>query len=320
MTKRIELTEEQKIFVIESYVNGKTLTMIKRDLGIKSNGCLKRCLSEAGIHIRNKSEATSNQIRRQKEDGTFKSIRDKANKSAKVTWQTKYTAEERSALAKDKWDNMSDESRKRHSINASTGVKRYYSNLDEETRSTRTSKASNNLKRWRETATDEDKKLAHEKGFITKKLNGSLNTSKPEIAFYELLVGRYGEDDIIREYKESRYPYRCDFYIKSKDLFIELQGHQSHGIKPFDITDVECQELLHKWETRNYTGYISVWTDLDVRKMSHAKKHNLHFLWVYPTLTISNQAFSPVKKAQRLSKTLFSKKDRKKEVSRVGIK
>ena len=53
--------------------------------------------------------------------------------------------------------------------------------------------------------------------------------------------------DTIRQYKDSRYPYNCDFYIPCLDLFIEFQGYWTHGEHPFnpnDINDINRLNLM----------------------------------------------------------------------------
>ena len=55
-----------------------------------------------------------------------------------------------------------------------------------------------------------------------------------------MLLIIFEKDDIIRQYYDKdRYPFNCDFYIKSKDLFIEYQGHPSHGYCPFNRNNRE---------------------------------------------------------------------------------
>ncbi len=64
---------------------------------------------------------------------------------------------------------------------------------------------------------------AKQKEYITKKANGTMNSSKPEELFYKELCEIYGEADVVHGYSiDPRYPFNCDFYIKSQDLFIEL--------------------------------------------------------------------------------------------------
>ena len=92
---------------------------------------------------------------------------------------------------------------------------------------------------------------------------------------------------IIKQYfDKEQYPFRCDFYIKSEDLFIEVHGNWTHGGRPFDPQDIECQKQLAEWEekakTSNYyKNAIYTWTDLDVRKVETAKQNNLNFEVIY---------------------------------------
>lgn len=124
------------------------------------------------------------------------------------------------------------------------------------------------------------------KRFTTMKERGNYTSSKPENQAYEELVSKYGKDDVIRQYRDERYPFACDFYIKSKDLFIELNAHWSHGCKPYDENDKECQDRLKVWQekaktSKFYQQAIYTWTDLDVRKRKCAKDNNLNYLTIY---------------------------------------
>ena len=119
-----------------------------------------------------------------------------------------------------------------------------------------------------------------------KRKNGTFNTSEPEEVYYNSLVQIYGEEDVIRQYSDERYPYSCDFYIKSLDLFIELNLHWTHGDHPYnesDSRDVELKEsLAEKAKTSEYyRNALYVWTDLDVRKQRIAKENNLNYKAVY---------------------------------------
>lgn len=60
------------------------------------------------------------------------------------------------------------------------------------------------------------------KEFNSKKQNGTFSTSSPEESYYKVLVDRYGKGNVIRQYRDARYPYHCDFYVVPEDLFIEL--------------------------------------------------------------------------------------------------
>ena len=50
------------------------------------------------------------------------------------------------------------------------------------------------------------------------------------------------------------YPFACDFYIVSEDKFIEFQGHWTHGKKPFNPEEKDCQEKLNKWKEKAKTS------------------------------------------------------------------
>lgn len=120
----------------------------------------------------------------------------------------------------------------------------------------------------------------------TKRKNGTLNSSKPEEELYLELCNLYGEEMVIRQYKEDRYPFFCDFYIKSEDLFIELNKCWTHGPHPFDCNSKEDLELLKKWEAKSvtskfYSTAIYVWTELDVRKQNIAKMNGLNYKVIY---------------------------------------
>lgn len=83
-----------------------------------------------------------------------------------------------------------------------------------------------------------------EKNFQTKKPNGTMNSSKPEEASYMLLVERFGKDDVIRQFKSKKYPFACDFYIKSHNIYIECNYGWTHGKHPFDENDVNDVAVL----------------------------------------------------------------------------
>ena len=96
------------------------------------------------------------------------------------------------------------------------------------------------------------------------------------------LCEKYGKDDIIRNYKEERYPFYCDFYIKSKDLFIELNRHWTHGGHFFDESNEEDLKKLAEWQekakTSEYMEYAIInWTIRDPLKRSIAIKNKLNY-------------------------------------------
>lgn len=105
-----------------------------------------------------------------------------------------------------------------------------------------------------------------------------------KLIFYNL-VERFGADDVYYQYgvypDDSRYPYPCDFYIKSLDLFIEINAHYTHGDSWFDELDaehIEMYEHLLGMNTKYAKQYIRTWVEQDVEKRRKAKKEALNYL------------------------------------------
>jgi hypothetical protein len=85
----------------------------------------------------------------------------------------------------------------------------------------------------------------------TKKRNGTMNTSSYENITYDLLRTIYGDDDIIYDdYVDDRYSTKCDFYIKSLDIFIELNIHPSHNNHPFDENNADDLSLVEELKSK----------------------------------------------------------------------
>lgn len=115
----------------------------------------------------------------------------------------------------------------------------------------------------------------------TLKRNNTFNTSKPENECYIILKEKY--PDIIRQYKCNRYPFNCDFYIPSLDLFIEFNGSQFHHGHPFNSNNLndlaELDKLKKKDNNKNqYSNIIKTWTISDPNKRNIAKQNNLNYL------------------------------------------
>ena len=77
----------------------------------------------------------------------------------------------------------------------------------------------------------------------------------------------------------DKYPYYCDFYIPSLELFIELQAHPSHGRLP-----------INKLSVDEYSKYSAKWVDVfarrDVEKINKAKKNNINLIRIYPRASL----------------------------------
>lgn len=116
--------------------------------------------------------------------------------------------------------------------------------------------------------------------------NGTNHSSKLEKLLLELLINKFGENDVLSPYFDvERYPFNCDFYIKSKDLFIELNGFFTHQDEPYDENNSKHQKLVEQLKSDDSKWAKSIlytWTILDVKKRTIAKENNLNFLEIYP--------------------------------------
>ena len=137
----------------------------------------------------------------------------------------------------------------------------------------------------------------------TIKKKGKCRGSKEENKIYEILEKLY--PDIIRWYSvDNRYPFECDFYIPSIDVFIEYQGDWLHGRKPYnepyDSNNINHQKILKFWKFKNdtfiekgqkrnkYDRAIKVWTIKDPLKRETAKRNNLNYIEIFDINDIEN--------------------------------
>ena len=126
------------------------------------------------------------------------------------------------------------------------------------------------------------------KGFETRKRNGTLNISNPEKYIKTLLERKFSS--IKCQYSSNLYPFKCDFYIPELDLYIEYQGNWTHGkisnkkiLGPFNENDINALKLLDKWKEKAkisdyYVEAIKTWTVRDPLKRKTAKDNGLNWL------------------------------------------
>lgn len=129
-----------------------------------------------------------------------------------------------------------------------------------------------------------DHKARLAKAEQTKRINKTFNKSKSEEFIYAELLKSFCTDDICRQYQDARYPFRCDFYIKSLDLFIEVNLHWSHYTHPFDAKCTEDLKQLEIFKTKNTKGHnklIEVWTVRDPEKLRIAKNSKINYKTLY---------------------------------------
>ncbi len=116
------------------------------------------------------------------------------------------------------------------------------------------------------------------KKYLTHKKNNSFNKSNLEDQTYSILKEKH--PDVIRNYNSDIYPFNCDFYIPSLDLYIECNYHWTHGGKPFEGTE-EDNIKLEQWKSKNtkyYNNAIETWTIRDVKKTYIAKQNKLNYV------------------------------------------
>lgn len=104
--------------------------------------------------------------------------------------------------------------------------------------------------------------------------------SKDETKIYKLLVEKYGKDDVLKEYRNKLYPFHCDFYIKSKNLYIEYQGYWTHGKEKFTGEENQLRELNNLIKKNDSTSIskIQTWAFMDIVKRKIAKINKLNWI------------------------------------------
>ena len=111
------------------------------------------------------------------------------------------------------------------------------------------------------------------------------NMSNIEFVIFSLLLNKFGKDDVFYSYGrhpyDFRYPFNCDFYIKSFDLFIEINAHYSHGNHWYDENNhddvLRVNNLLQSNKKKSIDA-VHVWTKTDVEKRNYAKNSKLNYL------------------------------------------
>lgn len=119
-----------------------------------------------------------------------------------------------------------------------------------------------------------------EKSLETKRKRGTFNSSVSEDALYTLLVDVFGEMDVRRQYRSDVYPSACDFYVVSRDLYVELNGFRSHMRHWFGQSkdDGDVARALREKQTAFYDNVLDVWTRSDVEKRETARRNGLNYV------------------------------------------
>lgn len=132
---------------------------------------------------------------------------------------------------------------------------------------------------------DEAKRTLYErkqKEYMTKVLNHTFNTSSVEDELYQMLCEKFGVNDVVRQYLSEVYPYRCDFYIKSRNLYLELNAGWMHGGMWYCDSDLcscqFCNWNLKACNNQFYRNSLETWTVRDVKKRQSAAEHQLNYV------------------------------------------
>lgn len=130
--------------------------------------------------------------------------------------------------------------------------------------------------------TDEEQRELVRKRIETMRKNKTFNTSLCEQHVYQILCDIFGVNDVCKQYSSNDYPFSCDFYIISRNLYIELNVSWTHGNHWYGMYDFDdC--ILCEWQLKSkssdfYKNAINTWTKRDVHKRDIATKHNLNYL------------------------------------------
>lgn len=120
-----------------------------------------------------------------------------------------------------------------------------------------------------------------DKQYETKEKNNSFNTSKIENKLELELKEIF--PDLETQYKSELYPFNCDFYIPSLDLYIEYNGSWTHGGCFYDENNEDNRNTLEKWKqlsehSKFYQNAIETWTKRDLNKLNTALENNLNYV------------------------------------------
>ena len=127
----------------------------------------------------------------------------------------------------------------------------------------------------------------------TKRKNHTFNVSKPEDECYELLCSKFGIENIKRQYRSELYPYCCDFYVSSINLYIECNFHWTHGPHLYNKNNIKDIVLKCRWnqkakKSKFYYNALKTWTVRDIKKQETAKQNKLNWVSFYSKIEFIN--------------------------------
>lgn len=108
----------------------------------------------------------------------------------------------------------------------------------------------------------------------------TFRSSSSEDLLYQLLVDVFGESDVQRQYMSDVYVFQCDFYIKSRDMYIELNASWTHNGHWYQDGSNDFDTVVY-WQNKGtdyYEKAIETWTVRDVSKRQCAEQANLNYV------------------------------------------
>ena len=162
-------------------------------------------------------------------------------------------------------------------------TKKHRDNFNNKTEDEKQKLKEKRINYWNNLSKEEHKKRII-KIFNTKRKNKTLTSSKIEKDIIIWL--KENNINFKYQYYSNLYPYRCDFYFPDYNLYIEIQGHWTHGKHPFDETNINDINKLNKWfekskKSKFYKQAINIWTCRDVKKRKTAELNNLNYLEIF---------------------------------------
>jgi hypothetical protein len=178
---------------------------------------------------------------------------------------------------------------------------------------------------------DEDKEYKSKKKFDK---DSGYNVSKDEEYYLNLLKKKW--PDVKPSYTDDRFVnpethrhFQIDFYIPSKDWAINLDKIITHGRRPYNPDDPNCQDDV-KWlksmakPGNYYERMLKQWTITDPIKRKVAKENGLRLIEIFnmdefnkwyenPELTYEEYKYPP-KSMQYDSDEYFAQKDRGRDI------
>lgn len=270
LTEKVSKENLYKYYIIENHNYEETFThfqITRKDL--------RRLLTEYEIIKDYRLRAKNNKFKRSHEESVR--IGKKSAETQKKSWLNK------SAEKKEEWRQLC----KDVQLGLPCEIKQNKVQKAQQTYNDKSQKEKDKINKRRSVSC---KKTWSNPNIIAKQHQTKRNNRKSRICrseleqtVYDSLIERFPDlvyDSIIDE----RYNFYVDFYIPSQDLFIEINGHPSHGNYPYIDGDKQSMEESYKL----YGDWLKVYTKLDVKKNDEATKNKINYLRIYPYNSLEN--------------------------------